>query len=303
MTDSGSSAGLTLPPLPPENASEGELKRHAIMLDRLKFELEREKFLSQRSDLLAKLPIIVTAIAGVSAILFQGAGLWTASLQRAAAADELQAKQVSQRADYDLKALDFLVKNSDGLIGCNSADGSDSAALQSLGEFMSEPGKRVLQAAIYRAVSKCAAASQKHASDEASASGRTPAPAELQEARYQEIVRQAPILSASAALVPDGAQLPSVFIHYSSDADRDRATTVQAALKAKGYKAPGTERVSVAPRVLQVRFYKDDQRPAAERLAELLKAQLGTMPELRSLQHDYPKLPSGVMEIWFPAKG
>lgn len=296
-----------LPPAPAEGASDGELKRQQLLLDRTKYELEARKFSLQQRDLLARLPIAITAIAGVTAILFQCVGGVTAYYQRDAAASELEAKKLSQRADYDLRALDFLVKNSDGLIGCQDASGADADAVASLGEFMSEPGRRVLQRAINRAALKCATDKQSQAATPTKGDGAAPTVdvAKVREARYSEIERQASVLQASTALTTSGPQLPTVFLHYAQDADRDRAAELQMELAGLGYKAPGVQHVSVAPRRMQIRYYKDDQRALAEALAAAVTKQLRLTapPELQSLQRSFPKLPRDVLEIWFPVGG
>lgn len=280
-----------LPPPPAEGLSDIELKRQQLLLDRTKYELEARKFAVQQRDLLARLPIIVTAIAGISALGFQAIGTYNASI-------DLRSKRLGQEVDYDLRTLDFFLKNKTVFVNCASGVTGDAAnAIASVKALMSERGRGVLDVTVAGAVGDCAAQSS------TAAAATSPAAAET--ARYASIIKQAPLLEASATASADQKQLPTVFLHYAQDADRQRAVQLQTGLGALGYKTPGVERVSVAPRQFQIRYYKNDQRSQAEALARQVTTQLGggVAPELRSLERSYPKLPPNIIEIWFPVGG
>lgn len=284
---------------PEKGINDAELKRQQLLVERAKYQLEVAKFHGQQRDLLARLPIIVTMIGGISAVLFQFIGLGTSSNQRKAAAYELRAKQIAEKSDHDIRALEFFTKNSNTLVRCGGKAASNAEVLLGLGNYMTPEGRILLKSALDGALSEC-----KSQPGTPSTKG-APANKEQEAAKYAETERLAPLFDASAALAEGTNQLPTIFIHYAAEADRDKAAALQGVLRGLNYSAPGIEKVSAAPKKLQIRFYKDKQRPQAQQLADKLRASLGVEPMLRSLERDYPNLPSsgGVMEIWFPAPG
>jgi hypothetical protein len=91
---------------------------------------------------------------------------------------------------------------------------------------------------------------------------------------------------------------PTVYIQFKrgDSAAQQRATDLQAKLLSAGYKTPGMEAVANTPTADQLRIYKTDDVQKA-------KDMLTTIPTLSNaqivdLQKAYPKLPSGIMEVW-----
>jgi hypothetical protein len=90
----------------------------------------------------------------------------------------------------------------------------------------------------------------------------------------------------------------TVYVQFRDD--RALAGRVAANLRTAGFRAPAVDAQDNTPDNLQVRYYKPDQKPFAERLAAQL-AQDFNLPNAAASQVVSKKeLPAGILEVWLP---
>jgi hypothetical protein len=95
----------------------------------------------------------------------------------------------------------------------------------------------------------------------------------------------------------------TIYVQYP-DGGRDAAVKTQSLLVNLGYRVPGIEQVNKVPSLLQVRYYRPDQRSYAGELAtELGKGlNLPANSDNAVLVKSSKELPSGILEVWLPAQ-
>jgi hypothetical protein len=93
----------------------------------------------------------------------------------------------------------------------------------------------------------------------------------------------------------------TIYVQYP-EGSRDIAVATRSLLIDLGYKVPGIDKVNEAPSRLQVRYYRQDQRTYAEKLATGLgeKLNLPSSSDDAFLVPSSKQLPSGILEIWLP---
>jgi hypothetical protein len=281
--------GMSEPLLPPKD--EFELKVRLYELERQKVELERLKFEREdRSSIWSRLPVVITVVAGASAIGFQGVGALQSWIDRDAARERAD-------RDFDFKGLELLVTRKSDLLSCDS-----DVTLKNVDAFtlvLSSKVKPALQSLVDANGRSCAVQAQ--AASPTNTSGK----AVDQTAFYSAVASQAGVLATTKALAPTGGTNQRVFLQYAAPADQQRATSLQQALQRRGFNATGVEKVAAAPSQLEVRYYKDADRSGAGRVAAIVNSTLPSAApaKLVSLQRTYPNLPAGVIEIWLPSRG
>lgn len=263
--------------------------RDELELKWRQYQLDKEQADHDRHDALRRLPVIITVIAGISAIIFQGLGVWEARITR-----ETEAARAAR--DFDFKVFELMLTQRQSLISCNPQ--STAKNVSAISVVLSDQLKPALTNLVDGVVSSCVSAAQN--SSTASDSAK---PAE-QTARYNTLAAQSQVLTATGPGDPAAAR-GRVFIQYQGASDRAWALQLQSALQAAGYKAPGIDQVKAAPANYEIRYYKASQQGAAEQLAAKVQTELklSAPPQVRSLASLYPGLPRGVMEVWFPDRG
>jgi hypothetical protein len=261
--------------------------RDELELKWRQYQLDKEQADTERHDAWRRLPVIITVIAGISAIIFQGLGVWEARITR-----ETEAARAAR--DFDFKVFELILTQRATLISCNPQ--STEKNVSAINVVLSEQLKPALRNLVDGVVSSCVTAAQNSAPQSDSAK-----PAE-QTARYNTLAAQSQVLTAVGQT--DAAPRGRVFIQYQAASDRAWALQLQASLQTAGYKAPGIQAVRAAPAGYEVRFYKAGQQAAADQLAAKVQAdlKLPAKPQVHSLAGLYPGLPRGVMEVWFPAR-
>ncbi len=102
---------------------------------------------------------------------------------------------------------------------------------------------------------------------------------------------------ASAALSTIPVQ---VFLHIASESQREKAKEVVTVLQQRGYVTPGIENVSGKadiPKKTNVRFFNDEDRPAAEAIAAILNEK--GITEAYTYHVSRFKVKPGSLEVWF----
>jgi hypothetical protein len=128
------------------------------------------------------------------------------------------------------------------------------------------------------------------------------------EARLNTLAAVAGVQQAIATAQPSAPAAPAVqpssftiYVQYP-EGQGETAEKVRTLLAQRGYHAPGMERVAKVPERLEVRYYRPEQRAAAEALAREVAAAIGQPPEAAAakLLKSSKPLPSGIMEVWLP---
>jgi hypothetical protein len=275
---------------PPKDAFELGIREYELAVKAQAF--EEYKFREENRSILRRLPVVITAIAGASAILFQGLGTWGVAIERSAQAQRAE-------RDFDFKGLELFINRRGELVSCNPEVMQKN--LDAFTLVLSERVKPALDSLVEGGVRNCAADAQTLASTAAPATVGS-GTAQDQTAYYGALQRQAGVLAATAAS-GSGNEGYRVFLQYQDPADLGRAASVRAKLQADRYSAPGIQRVSVAPSRHEVRYYRDEDAAAAAKVAKLVAdtLKLGSVPATVSLQKLYPNLPGRSIEVWFPA--
>jgi len=106
------------------------------------------------------------------------------------------------------------------------------------------------------------------------------------------------------AIAPE-SRLPSsqpvtIYLHISEEGQRDRAREIAQELVRNNIKVPGIQRVSIALRSTQVRYFRQEDRRGAEEIKRLLSEYLGVRDiELQPIRGFEQKVPLRQYEIWF----
>lgn len=109
---------------------------------------------------------------------------------------------------------------------------------------------------------------------------------------------RAEIISAIEANPTAAAATPRVFIHYPDKGQKARADQLRGAVRGLGYIVPNTELVAAARVNAEVRYFFDDDREAAEKVAAALSGQGLRLPATR---RNAPGAKPGLVEVWLPA--
>lgn len=118
-----------------------------------------------------------------------------------------------------------------------------------------------------------------------------------------EEVKQA-VVNAITSDPAVAAANPRVFIHIYSERQLPRARQVSQALKTAGYILPGTdiEQVGDAVSTNQVRYFRPEDKEAAEKVVGILAGQ--GVAEVRVMPVTTLTAPPGTIEVWFaPSPG
>lgn len=149
------------------------------------------------------------------------------------------------------------------------------AAAEAQGRFL-EPADLVRNVQVLARVGRCAEAPALVAK-----APEADKPAFLDAARPAGLARLCPALApalqvdaAAAEAAAETWSVARVFLQINDEADRPRAEALRTALRAKGFEAPGIERVDAAnyPRAGEVRYYYAGQKEAVEGFVGQLSA-------------------------------
>jgi hypothetical protein len=134
--------------------------------------------------------------------------------------------------------------------------------------------------------------------------------AEMAAPETPPILSMAPAPPEEEGPCADPAERPEVFLHIVEPGDRAAANEIVEILSQRGWRFPGVELVEGAATRGDVRFYHEDQRACAGRLAEAVREALPPTPRaealrerglaLISLENRYRNLPRGRVEVWLP---
>ncbi len=274
---------MTMPEAEPPAAS---FEERQIRVQEGELALKREQFAAERKKgVLGNAAVMITIVGGVSAILFQAAGVVTAQIN-------LETAKQQATNDWDFRGLELFVHDEDKLVSC---DGAETAAEVSLFQSMFP---RLLDE-LKRVASAKAQACIAQQGDAAAAATKGPGAAGASDqARYAALASFAPALSSAPSA------RPTVYIQISDEAERPDAVRLQQALAAQGYAAPGVQRVATSPSEAQLRYYHDDQtstdqaNTAAAQIAAILHT---PKPQVLVVPGHYSNLPYGIVEYWFKA--
>lgn len=105
----------------------------------------------------------------------------------------------------------------------------------------------------------------------------------------------------SQHLLPVVAGAPpaaTIYLHISTEAQREDARVIELELEKVGVEVPGIQKVEPVS-TSQVRYFHEDDRELATRMAELVERFLTADTISPTLIAGYPDLPTGRLEIWF----
>lgn len=280
-------------------AIEDELKQAELEAKRLEIR-QREKELKSRQRLsLAGAAVVVTMLGGVSAVAFQGIGLWTALVDRGATA-------IRADKEFDFKGVELFITEHETIITCDWEANSRTVQLFNV-LFAENVTNGIGEVVSYRR-QECIAKSQNAAAQSAEAGGldQEQIVERAEAARYEAVAAAVlsvePLVSAAES---ERAREYTVFIQINSEGDREDARRLQRALIESGYRAPGIELVATAPSSYEIRYYHGDQESDAEQLDSVTTTALNLSEgviRLASLDGRFGSLPRGTMEFWFPKR-
>lgn len=285
-------------------ATADESKQEELQIQRDDLALRREQFeLEKRKGPLNNIAVVITIIASMAAVIFQGGSYLTASQQARAAADNLKAANVQAGRDWSFRGLELFVHEEDKLITCDPS--TTNAQVDLFTTLFPEQTLQFRQAASSKSQA-CVTHLANSAAAAVTAAGSQPSPQLVQEAadhaRYTNLAAFAPAISVGDAKNGTAA-LPTVYLQINTEAQRSAALTLQQALIDQGYHAPGVQLVSSAPRQSQVRFYHPGQEQVAQAAANLIASTLKIPePSVVAVPGTYKNLPTGIIEFWFPAQ-
>ncbi len=286
-------------------ATEAELRERAVMVQEGDLALRRQQFDYEKTKgPLNNAAVAVTMIAGLSAVLFQAGAFFTARQQALAAQDNLSAARLQSGKDWSFRGLELFVHDEDKLISC---DGPATDAQMSLFTGLFPDLVVQFRNAAQAKTQSCITVQGNAAAAAAVASKASPKEvAEAADAaRYSALASFAPSAAqASGAPAAKVSALPTVYIQIGSETQRSQALALQQSLAAKGYGAPGVQRVAAAPRMAQLRYYHPD--PADVAVASKTATAIGSLlrtpaPAIVPVPGHYRNLPTGIVEYWFPA--
>jgi hypothetical protein len=282
-----------------------EIQERTLKLQEAEHLLKRDQFERDAGKgILSNASVLVTVIAGMSAVIFQGLN-YRASIQQAEAAKaNLEAASKQSQNEWDFRGLQLFVAVQEKIITCD-ADGN-TAQLNLFTDLFPNLRAGFRNAAAARANS-CATKQAEAARETAEAQRQSPGPA-ADAARYRTLGALSATIAAATATVEGTAApqaaLTTVYLQIASESQRPDAVRLQQALRAQGYKVPGIELTSTAPNEAQVRYFYATQTDTANQVADLVGRTLnGPKPTTVSLAGRYRNLPGGVMEFWFPRPG
>jgi hypothetical protein len=203
--------------------------------------------------------------------------------------------------EWDFRAVELFVKEQDKLTSCDADNNARHLKLFTdlFSQRITGAIRQVGEGQVATCLAQATGKGQQQAQDEKLNPDQQAKAAET--ARTLALIQQAPLLDAATS---GSATAYTVFIQIPDEDRRVEGNDLQRALAGTGYSAPGVERVKVAPRQPEVRFYREAQRGDAQKLAgqiqQLLK--LPAPPAVRLLGGDRKGLPARVMEFWFPAR-
>jgi hypothetical protein len=285
-------------PVASSSPTELELKGREVMVQEQELRLKQQQFDHERSKgPLGNVAVAVTVIAGMAAVIFQGIGAYSAHQEQVAAATNRDASADRASKELDLKGIELFVTTEEKVIGCdpNAADAQVSLFTSVFPKLMVR-----FRAAASSKAQHCATESANAAAG-ATAKGAAPqaVAAAADNARYSTMSNFAPAVSQPTT--NSSSPVSTVYLQIADNSQRGQALALQQALVAAGYSCPGIQLVAAAPKAPQLRIYREDERPAASKLAGIIAATLHIQqPDVRSLQKQYQNLPSGVVEYWFP---
>lgn len=114
-------------------------------------------------------------------------------------------------------------------------------------------------------------------------------------------VDDAQATAEDAPLRPVAAPTPpptTIYLHISSEAQREDALVIEHELEKVGVEVPKIQKVEPVS-TSQVRFFHEEDRELATRMAELVERFLAVDTITPALIAGYPNLPPGRLEIWF----
>jgi hypothetical protein len=267
----------------PYREREVKVKELGQALDQEKFDFEKKKLP------LANAAVVVTMIGGLATVGFKAFEAVTAR------ADRDKAAIVAQQ-DRDDKGFSLFMSTQDKIITCDSQM-TDAQVGLFLKEYPHLAPQFQKAADVKRARCSADAANAAAADAQARHAPRGQVEEVADAARYASIVRLTP---PTISVLP-ATQLPTVYIQFSGESQRASALALQTALKAKGYSAPGIQKVVSAPKQAQVRYYHPEQKKiasdAAGVIANALKTNIPTLLPVPGVKN----LPQGIIEYWFPA--
>jgi hypothetical protein len=281
-----------------------DLKAAELELKRLEIQEKQRMARANANWDLARASVLVTVVAGVAAVLFQVLSFQIAQVDKrradATAKSDKERAQIAATSDFNFRGVELFVKEHERLVTCDAEESRRNIAL--FRNLFSVEIMKAFDEIVAFSVQKCISDAANREGARAKTESKTPAQVTeaAEAARYQETAIQAAVLATSISQAP-GYQ---IFIHITKDADRERATALQAELRSKGYSAPGVQKVSFAPERFQVRYYYQDQVNDAKMLRSIAAAQLGISTEdiqlPDALDKRYKSLPKRTMEFWFP---
>jgi hypothetical protein len=125
----------------------------------------------------------------------------------------------------------------------------------------------------------------------------------VKDAQYREFLKRLAVKGQSSdPSIARSLQARRIYLQYTGGPVLSLAQRLQAYLTSQGYSVPGIEQVSPnkAPRVTQVRYFNQDDLPAAQQIVALLKTILSAAPIPQRTANPNNLVPAGQLEVWLP---
>jgi hypothetical protein len=118
------------------------------------------------------------------------------------------------------------------------------------------------------------------------------------QSRLDEAIRVVPGLAKAIDARPPGQAI--VYLQTPAGQGRDQALALQKQLQQAGYQAPGIESVSVSPRAFELRYFREEEKSAAQKLAEEIRLWKLGEPRVVLVRGFETRSRLQQFEVWFP---